>query len=200
MGSRIFHHAGLAFCCRPRLSSNVRLHNSPMSQIRDDRPEDVPALCAAEREVVTRFDGLLVSEPDEVSESNFIERLTTIAGGKGKYLVVEEGGRPVAHASLWPMGLRKVSHVLRLDMCVHLGHWRKGHGERLLRALLAWARTESIGHKVELLVRSENEPAIALYRKLGFIEEGRLKGRVHLRSGRYIDDITMALFLVPSEA
>ena len=26
MGSRIFHHAGLAFCCRSRLSSNVRQH------------------------------------------------------------------------------------------------------------------------------------------------------------------------------
>ncbi len=171
-----------------------------MSQIRDARPEDVPALCAAEREIVAQFDGLLVSEPDEVSESNFIDRLAAICGGKGKYLVVEEGSTLVAHASLWPMGLKKVSHVLRLDMCVHLGHWRKGHGELLLRALLAWASTESTGLKIELLVRSENEPAIALYRKLGFTEEGRLKKRVHLRSGRYVDDITMALFLVASEA
>ena len=171
-----------------------------MSQIRDARPEDVPALCAAERDVVTQFDGLLVSEPDEVSESSFIERLAAISDGKGKYLVVEEGGGLVAHASLWPMGLKKVSHVLRLDMCVHLGHWRQGHGERLLQALFDWARTESNGHKVELLVRSGNEPAIALYRKLGFTEEGRLKQRVHLRSGRYIDDITMALFLAPGEA
>jgi len=90
--------------------------------------------------------------------------------------------------------------VLRLDMCVHVGHWRQGHGERLLRALLAWAGAESGAHKIELLVRSENEPAVALYRKLGFAEEGRLKHRVRLRSGRYIDDITMALFLLPSEA
>ncbi|MBL8351567.1 MAG: GNAT family N-acetyltransferase [Burkholderiaceae bacterium] len=110
-----------------------------MPHIRDARPEDVAALCAAERAVVQQFDGMLVSEPDEVIESHFIDRLTTISGGKGKYLVVEDGGVLVAHASLWPMGLKKVSHVLRLDMCVHVGHWRQGHGERLLRALLVWA-------------------------------------------------------------
>ena len=171
-----------------------------MPLIRDARPEDVPALCAAERDVVQQFDGMLVSEPDEVSESNFTDRLAAISGGRGKYLVVEEGSTLVAHASLWPMGLKKVSHVLRLDMCVHLGHWRQGHGEHLLRALLNWARTESSGQKVELLVRSENEPAVALYMKLGFVEEGRLKQRVRLRSGRCVDDISMALFLLPSEA
>ena len=171
-----------------------------MRQIRDAQPEDVPALCAAERDVVQQFDGMLVSEPDEVSESNFIDRLAAISGGRGKYLVVEEGSSLVAHASLWPMGLKKVSHVLRLDMCVHLGHWRQGHGERLLRALLTWAHEESRGRKIELLVRSENEPAIALYLKLGFVEEGRLRQRVRLRSGRFVDDITMALFLAPSEA
>ena len=171
-----------------------------MAHIRDARPEDAPAICAAERDVVQQFDGMLVSEPDEVSESNFIDRLTAISGGKGKYLVVEEEGDLLAHACLWPMGLKKVSHVLRLDMCVHVGHWRQGHGEHVLRALLAWARQESGGRKVELLVRSENESAVALYRKLGFVEEGRLQQRVRLRTGRYVDDITMALFLAPSEA
>jgi RimJ/RimL family protein N-acetyltransferase len=171
-----------------------------MPQIRDARPEDVPTLCAAERNVVQQFDGMLVSQPDEVSESNFIDKLAAISGGRGKYLVVEEGASLVAHASLWPMGLKKVSHVLRLDMCVHLGHWRQGHGERLLRALIAWAGNESTGRKIELLVRSENKAAVALYLKLGFIEEGRLKQRIRLGSGRYVDDITMALFLAQSEA
>ena len=171
-----------------------------MPHIRDARPEDVPALCAAERAVVQRFDGMLVSEPDEIDESRFIERLKAISGGKGKYLVVEEEGLLVAHASLWPMALKKVSHVLSLDMCVHVGHWRQGHGERLLRTLIVWAVAECRGHKIELLVRAENEPAIALYRKLGFCEEGRLKHRVRLRSGRYIDDIPMALFFRPSAA
>jgi len=166
-----------------------------VSIIRDAQLTDVAALCEAERAVVRQFDGLLVSEPDELAESAFAERVALAAEGKAKYLVVEEGGACVAHASLHPMSLRNVSHVLRLDMCVHLGHWRQGHGQRLLAALLAWARRQPKAYKVELLVRAENGAAVALYRKLGFTEEGRHRHRVRLRSGRFADDLSMALLL-----
>jgi RimJ/RimL family protein N-acetyltransferase len=168
--------------------------------LRDARPEDAAMLCEAEREVVANHDGLLVSEPDELEESNFMERITSLSDGRGKYLIAELDGKVVAHASLWPMGLRKVSHVLRLDMCVHVGHWRKGYGEALLRGLLAWAQASAHARKVELLVRSESSAAVALYRKVGFTEEGRLKDRVRLRSGRFVDDISMALHLGRSDA
>jgi RimJ/RimL family protein N-acetyltransferase len=167
---------------------------------RDAQLEDAAMLCQTEREVVASQDGLLVSEPDELQESNFRDRIATLADGRGKYLIAELDGRALAHGSLWPMGLRKVSHVLRLDMCVHLGHWHQGYGEALLRSLLAWAHTTSRARKVELLVRSENVAAVALYRKVGFLEEGRLKERVRLQAGRYVDDISMALMLRRSDA
>ena len=171
-----------------------------MPLLRDARLQDATLLCAAEHAVATQFDGLLVSERDEIVESTFRERIASVSGDRGKYLVAEVDEAIVAHACLWPMGLRKVSHVLRLDMCVHVGHWRHGYGERLLSALLTWARKSSSAHKVELLVRSENAVAIALYRKLGFVVEGRMKDRVRLRSGRYVDDISMAMLLEHGDA
>lgn len=183
-----------------RLGATERLYvRGVVRIIRHATLEDAAMLCAAEREVVARFDGMLVSEPDEVLEPNFRERIATVADGRGKYLIAEDRGTPVAHASLWPMGLRKISHVLRLDLCVHVGHWRQGHGEALLRSLLEWATLQSSARKVELLVRAENAAAISLYKKLGFIEEGRMRDRVRLRSGRYVDDISMALFLSPED-
>lgn len=166
-----------------------------MRHIRDALIEDAAMLCEAERAVVGQFDGMLVSERDELLEASFRERIASLSNGHGRYLVVEFDGTAVAHGSLWPMGLRKVSHVLRLDMCVHIGCWRCGHGEALLRALLEWARWSSNARKIELLVRSENLAAVNLYRKLGFTEEGRMKQRVRLRSGRFIDDISMAMLL-----
>jgi RimJ/RimL family protein N-acetyltransferase len=60
-----------------------------------------------------------------------------------------------------------------------------------VRTLLAWARHQATALKIELLVRSENLPAVALYEKLGFVMEGRLKGRVRLNSGRLVDDLSM---------
>lgn len=140
--------------------------------IRDDAlPTDAEALCEAERAVVRRHDGLLVSEPDELSPPAHRERIAPHTEGLAKVLIAEVAGTAVGHASLYPMGLREVSHVLRLDMCVHLGHWRQGHGRALLESLLAWARANPNAHKIELLVRAENASAIVLYEKAGFVLE-----------------------------
>lgn len=65
--------------------------------------------------------------------------------------------------------------------------WQRGE------ALLDWARANPAVHKIELLVRAENLPAVALYRAFGFVEEGRLRDRVRLSDGRYVDDVSMAM-------
>ena len=39
----------------------------------------------------------------------------------------------------------------------------------------------------------QNEAAIALYRSLGFVEEGRWTRRLRLPNGDYLDDVCMAL-------
>jgi RimJ/RimL family protein N-acetyltransferase len=166
-----------------------------MTLLRDARRDDVPALCAAERAVAAAQDGLLVSEPEELCEEAFAARIERVADGRGKYLVVEQASEIVAHACLWPLELRRVAHVLRLDMCVHVGHWRQGYGRRLLAALVAWARDESPAHKIELQVRATNLPAISLYQSFGFVEEGRLRDRVRLASGELVDDVCMGLIL-----
>lgn len=166
-----------------------------MRSLRDAVREDAAMLCAAERAVVRQHDGLLVSEPDELFEPLFLQRIASLHDGRGRYLIAEADGGPVGHACLWPMPLRRIAHVLRLDLCVHVGHWRQGHGEALLRALLDWAGGQPSARKVELLVRAENAAAVALYRKLGFVEEGRLRERVRLPSGRFVDDISMAVML-----
>ena len=165
------------------------------STIRDARTSDAAALCGAERAVVREFDALLVSDPGELSEQSFAERVGLQDSGRAKVLVAVQGGKLVGHASLYPMGLNRVSHVLRLDMCVHLGHWRRGHGTRLLAELLSWAKANPNAHKVELLVRSSNTAAIALYERAGFAHEGRLRDRVRLRAGGFVDDLSMGLLL-----
>jgi putative acetyltransferase len=46
-------------------------------------------------------------------------------------------------------------------------------------------------------VRSSNEGAIALYRSLGFVEEGRKTRRLKVGAGEYLDDVYMALWVGP---
>jgi len=59
------------------------------AHIRDARRGDAAVLCEAERVIVRSFDGLLVSEPDELSEGGFVERIDMQSGGRTKVLVAE---------------------------------------------------------------------------------------------------------------
>lgn len=165
-----------------------------MPTIRPARPEDAAALAAAEAETA-RTPGLLVSRPHELRAEAFERMIRDLAAsGRGRYAVAEEDGRPVGHAFVEPMGLEAVAHVVRLTICVHPGCRGRGIGRALMEDLMAWARRAPGVEKVELLVRATNAPAIALYRKLGFEEEGRLRRRVRLPDGTCIDDVAMGWF------
>lgn len=163
--------------------------------IRPARAGDAAALCEAERAIAREHEGRFVSEESEFSEAAAAERIGSQASGAARVLVAEVEGGLVGHASLYPMGLRRIEHVLRLDMCVHLGHWGRGYGTRLLAELLAWARANPRAHKIELLVRCSNAAAIALYERAGFVHEGRFKDRVRLSDGSFVDDLSMGMLL-----
>ena len=72
-----------------------------------------------------------------------------------------------------------------------------GFGKMLLSHLLQWARSNPKVERVELRVRASNTRAIELYRKLGFIEEGRMIKRLKIGPGNYLDDISMAIWVGP---
>ena len=163
--------------------------------VRDATLDDAPLLAAAER-AVAAIPGRLVSLPHELKDAHFAARIAALARDPhGRYLVAEHDGVIVGHAQLDPMGLHRTRHVVRLTLVVHPGREGRGAGRALLEALVAWARATPGIDKVELLARATNEPALALYRKLGFEEEGRFRGRVKLDDGSAIDDVAMALFV-----
>lgn len=73
--------------------------------------------------------------------------------------------------------------------------WRgRGVGSALLAAAIGWAREQGL-HKVSLSVFPHNAAAIALYRKFGFVEEGRRVRQFRRASGELWDAIDMGLLL-----
>ena len=73
--------------------------------------------------------------------------------------------------------------------------WRgRGAGSALVRAAIDWARGQGL-HKLSLEVFAHNEPAIALYRKSGFAEEGRRPGQYRRANGELWDAIVMGMLL-----
>jgi len=73
--------------------------------------------------------------------------------------------------------------------------WRgRSVGTALLEAAIAWGRAVGL-HKLSLGVFPHNEAGIALYRKLGFVEEGRRVKQIRRRSGELWDVVEMGLLL-----
>jgi len=73
--------------------------------------------------------------------------------------------------------------------------WRgRGVGTALVAAAIDWARTRGL-HKLTLSVFPHNDAAIALYRKFGFVEEGRRTKQMRRSDGQLWDLIEMELLL-----
>jgi putative acetyltransferase len=176
----------------PRGPLSVDLAVNQMVRIRIATAQDAPILCEAEKETA-RTPGKLVSHPHELKVEAFAARIAEVRD-RGRYIVAEQDGRIVGHAVLEPMPLERLAHVVRLTIVVHPGFGGKGIGQALMKDLVEWAASSPAVEKIELLVRATNEAAIRLYRKFGFVEEGRLVKRLKLEDGSYLDDITMGCF------
>lgn len=105
-----------------------------------------------------------------------------------------DGVGVVGSASLHRLRPAYCRHVAVLALGVHPAHQRRGIGRSLLEALLAWARAHGLV-RIELYVRADNHRARALYRDLGFVQEGVRARFVRLPDGTYVDDLIMARFL-----
>ncbi len=166
-----------------------------MINIRDAQIKDAEELTLAEKEIA-KNPGFFVSRPHELKVETFRKTIAHLLEiSNGKYIVAEKDGFIIGQARLDPMGLEAIEHVVRLSIGVHPGHEEKGIGEMMLSHLIEWAKIAPKVEKIELHVRAENTRAIRLYQKLGFMPEGRLRERVHIKSDKYIDDIEMSLFV-----
>jgi ribosomal protein S18 acetylase RimI-like enzyme len=105
--------------------------------------------------------------------------------GEGTLLLAEEEGAP-------PMGVAAMVGRTspELGMLVGSAHRRRGVGDSLLDACVAWARSAG-AREIVLHVFPHNPAAIALYRKHGFEERGVLRRAYPRRSGERWDAIRM---------
>ncbi|GAA2757637.1 GNAT family N-acetyltransferase [Actinopolymorpha rutila] len=87
-----------------------------------------------------------------------------------------------------------VGGIAALGMFVDSASRGFGKGTSLLAAAIGWARSQS-AHKVGLDVWPHNEPAISLYRRAGFVTEGRRRRHYRRRNGELWDVVHMGLVL-----
>lgn len=121
-------------------------------------------MVSADAQRCTELERLLFAGDDPWNPAAFRDALD--AGHH--YVVAREGGSLVGYAGLARVGDEAEVHTLAVDP-VHQG---RGIGRALLRELLDHA----VGTTVFLEVRTDNEPAITLYRSEGFVVTGTRRG------------------------
>lgn len=108
---------------------------------------------------------------------------------EGAFVAVADGD-VIASLNLYPssFGYADIGMYVARD-------WRgRGVGSALMEAAFGWSRARGL-HKLTLSVFPHNAAAIALYRKFGFVEEGRRVKHMRRQSGELWDLIDMGLLL-----
>lgn len=119
------------------------------------------------------------------------KRLTDVA--EGTYpLVAEVDGKVVGNLTLHAVqsSSPRRRHAGALGMAVRDDWHGRGVGTALMRACVELADNWLNLHRLELDVFVDNEPAIRLYKKFGFVTEGRLVDYA-FREGQYVDVFVM---------
>jgi RimJ/RimL family protein N-acetyltransferase len=105
-----------------------------------------------------------------------------------------EGDRVIGWADLRREPRPAHRHRAVLGMGVHQDYRNRGVGRQLLETLIAAARQVPDLVRIDLTVYAGNDPAVKLYRRCGFQEEGRLKKGRYL-DGQFDDILQMGLLL-----
>jgi RimJ/RimL family protein N-acetyltransferase len=159
--------------------------------VRPAAPVDADALVALGRAVASE-DGLWLTydrtRGDERRNIRGVQRDPNVA-----VFVAETNDGVVGRLSIARDRSQHSRHVAEFGLMVAASARRRGIGAALMNEAIKWAHDIGVV-KLELTVFPHNEPAIALYRKLGFREEGLITRR-YLIDGRYVDAMMMALDL-----
>lgn len=181
-----------------------------------------------EKSVVLRDGSVLqIFRPRGENAAEILEYLKTI-GGETHFLLMDENGLGISEereakileaAYAEPRGgmhfgkinreiacmfslschpRRRLAHTGEIALSVRKKYWHIGVGSAIMEALIELAKEASLKN-VELGVYADNERAIALYRRFGFEEIGRHRGKMYV-DGEYYDEILMDLHIEADEA
>jgi ribosomal-protein-alanine N-acetyltransferase len=151
--------------------------------IRPARDEDRLPLALLFAAVAEERDGIASEPPIDVEEraANWTLDGTLVA-------VADADIMGSLHVDASRFGFAEIGMMVARD-------WRgQGVGAALLRAAIDWGRECGL-HKLSLSVFPHNTAAIGLYRKLGFVEEGRRLKHYRRANGELWDSIEMGLLL-----
>jgi RimJ/RimL family protein N-acetyltransferase len=113
--------------------------------------------------------------------------------------VATESG-PVLIGQVTFRGLDRISRRATIGMMIgDKRYWGQGYGTEVVRQFVRFLFTRYNLHRIDLDTFAENERAIRCYKRVGFVEEGRLRKAMWTTDG-YRDQVMMGLLRADWEA
>lgn len=185
--------------------STVLLADRGPCLLRSATPDDAPAVLDYRRALIGSYE-FEINLPEEFEDDPEKQRaVIREALDKDNWVyiiaVAPPDGRQVLGGLIFRgQPRRRMRHHGTFGVAV-AGGWRgRGVGRAMIRALLDWAADHEFLEKVCLYCFETNVRARALYRSLGFVEEGRSPRHFRYGPGQYVDDISMTIYVKPGVA
>ncbi|WP_369900138.1 N-acetyltransferase family protein [Bacillus manliponensis] len=164
--------------------------------IREAVESDAEEILAIRKRTIAEQNYFLpTSEEFHVDVEMQRSKIATNKQSGGVTLVAEDNGEVIAFLTFSRNQMKRLRHTGSFGMAIAEKYRNQGLGSKMLLHLIDWVKIQSGIEKVCLGVLSTNERAIAMYKKIGFVEEGREVRQVKLENGDYVDNVMMGLFI-----
>src|SRR5262249_23601333 len=111
------------------------------------------------------------------------------------WLVAVLGEDVVGSLSFYGGEFSRIRHVGHFGMVVRSDYRSQGVGSALIETMLLWARDNPIIEKIATTLFTNNQRAINLYTRFGFVAEGRRHREFLISPGRYMDALLLAKWI-----
>lgn len=151
---------------------------------------DFTKICGSETDNLSfDGDGISITVEQEMAYLNSIEKSTS-----NIFLIARDGNEIVGTGNYYVFPKKRMSHRGEFGISVKKSHWNQGIGSMLLKEIIVFAKKYAKSEIISLEVRSDNNAAIHLYEKFGFINIGTFKGYFKI-NGELVDFDIMQLIL-----
>jgi RimJ/RimL family protein N-acetyltransferase len=161
-------------------------------RIRDATPQDAASLIGLRKAIFGESDFMLYA-PSEytVSSNDVVRQIERISqSGDSRLLLTDSEGMLVGFLTVTGSDVPRRRHAASIVVGVLRDYWGRGIAGAMLSEVLRWAPTVGIS-RLELGVMTENQRAIALYKRFGFQVEGTRR-RAYIVGNKPVDEHLMA--------
>lgn len=167
-----------------------------MLNIRIANPKDAEKIIAIKKDIVMTNDVLLRLPADkQETVDEYRKKMQKKQDNGGLTLIIERKDEVIGFLSFSRSSYKRLYHTGSFGISVKPECSNLGAGTELLSYLIKWAKEQEGLEKINLDVFSNNKPAIHLYQKLGFEEEGKQVNQIKLKDGSYADILFVSLSL-----